>query len=115
MSRRTSYARAAAGYDTEHERDWADAILAAIADVSKVRDANIIALRTGEAASALLSALAFVLALSPAATRWPTALRRTIYELGKRLRRRIGSAEADAEVQAFVRSCFHGNDTGGRA
>ena len=80
---RTTYARATAGYDEQHERELVENILEVILETSRVSDANVVALRTAESASALLSVLAIVLAMSPAATRSPTALRHLIDALGK--------------------------------
>src|SRR5262245_5793040 len=101
--RRTTYALATAGYDAEHERQLTAAIMKAIADTSTLTDcSDVMALRTAEASNALLTVLATVLALSPVATRSPSAIRRTVDELGKRLRRRV----ADPDLQTFARSCF---------
>jgi hypothetical protein len=111
----TTYERATRAYDDAHERELADAIMTAIAEASKVSDANALVLRTGEAASALVTVLAAVLALSPTAARSPTAIRKTVDELGKRLRRLLAAAENDQCVQAFARRCFRSDDVGGRA
>ena len=73
------------------------------------------ALRTGETANALLTALAVIIGLSPSATRSPTALRKTIDEFGKRLRRRVAEAESNSSVQDFARRSFRGGDVGGTA
>ena len=112
---RTTYAEAARGYSDEFERNLVAAITQAIGEASLVTDCPVMAIRTGETASALLSVLAAVLAMSPAAVRSPTALRKTIDELGKRLRRRVAAAQADQDVQDFARRCFRGSDVGGRA
>src|SRR5262245_793820 len=66
-----------------------------------VSGANAMIVRTGEATSALLTVLAGMLALSPAAVRSPTAMRKTVDELGKRLRRQVAAAESDPELHAF--------------
>jgi hypothetical protein len=108
-----TYQRATASYDEAHERELVDAIMIAIAETSRVSDANAMVIRTGEAASALVSCLAAVLALSPSAARSPTAMRKAVDELGKRLRRRVAAAQASEEVQAFGRRVFRGNDVGG--
>jgi hypothetical protein len=112
---RTPYERAVNGYDDEHERALVDAIMTAIADVSMVTDANAVVIRTGETASALLTVLAGVLAMSPAAARSPTAIRRTCDELHKRLRRRVVHATADPELQSFLARVFRGTDVEGSA
>jgi hypothetical protein len=111
----TTYERAAAGYDDEHEQELVAAIMTAITETSRVSDCNVVALRTGEAASALLSCLATILAVSPSGVRSPTALRRVTEELGKRLRRRVAAAQVSQEVQDFLRRAFHGSDVGGHA
>jgi hypothetical protein len=112
---RTSYARAVAGYDAEHERELVAAITTAIAESSVTTSPPVLCIRTAEAASALVTCLAAVLAMSPAATRSPTAIRRTLDELGKRLRRRIAAAERNGKLQELVRRSIRGNDVGGRA
>jgi hypothetical protein len=115
VSNRTTYGRAAEGYDDEHERALVAAIMQAIAEASRVTDVDVMVFRTGEMASALLTVLAGTLAMSPAATRSPTTIRRTIDELAKRLRRRLTAAENDQDLQDFVRRCFHGSNVEGSA
>ena len=112
---RPSYQRAIAAYDDAHERALLDAIVTAIAETSRVSDCNVIVLRTGEAASALISALAFILAASPSAVRSPTGIRKTMDELGEQLRRRVAAAEANLEAQDLVRRAFRSGDVGGSA
>ena len=112
---RTTYAKAVLEYDEEHERALLDAITQAIFETSRVSDANAIVIRTGEAAQALLTALACVLAMSPSATRSPTAIRKTVDDLGKRLRRRVASAEQSPDLKDFVRRSFWNTDEGGNA
>ena len=111
----TTYARAALENDAEHEGVLLGAITEAIFTASKVRDANIVVVRTAEASEALTKALALVLALSPATVRSPTAIRRVVDNIGKRLRRRFSSTEKDADLAEFVRRNFWGSDTGGNA
>ena len=112
---RTTYERAVAGYDPAFERQLLEAITRAIFETSLCADANVMALRTGETANALLTALAVIIGLSPSATRSPTALRKTIDEFGKRLRRRVAEAESNSSVQDFARRSFRGGDVGGTA
>jgi hypothetical protein len=111
---RTTYARATAGYDDAHERALVEAISTAIAEASMITDASAMVVRTGEVASALLTCLASVLALSPSVTRSKTAQRKMLDELGKRLRQRVAAAE-NSELRAFRERVFHGNDVGGNA
>jgi hypothetical protein len=112
---RTTLAQALAGRDDDHERELVAAIITAIADVARVTDANAIAIRTGETASALTSVLATVLAMSPQAARSPTAIRATVDALGKRLRRRLAAAERDPLTQDFLHRVFRDGDVGGSA
>jgi hypothetical protein len=111
----TTYSRAIAGYDKRHEHDLLEALAAALFERSRVSDTNAIVIRTGEAASALLTCLASVLAMSPSAVRSPTAIRKTVDELGKRLRKRVAAAEQNADMQTFIRRCFNGSDVEGNA
>jgi hypothetical protein len=85
----TTYDRATSAYDKNHERALLEAIPRAIFESSTVSDANAIVIRTGEAAEALVTVLAGILAMSPSVTRSPTALRRTIDNLHKRLAARL--------------------------
>ena len=109
----TTYDRATSAYDKDHERALMEAITRTIFETSS--DADAIVIRTAECAQALVIVLAGVLAMSPAATRSPTAIRRTIDDLGKRLRRQIAAAEASEDLQEFIRRTFRGNDVEGTA
>ena len=110
-----TFARATAGYDTEHERALMESITAAIFEASMVSDANAIVVRTAETAEAVLTVLAGILAMSPAVTRSPTALRSHIDELGKRLHRKVSAAEQDSDLQEFLRQTFRNGGTEGNA
>ena len=111
----TTYDRATSAYDKDHERALMEAITRTIFETSAVSDADANVIRTAECAQALVIVLAGVLAMSPAATRSPTAIRRTIDDLGKRLRRQIAAAEQNADIQEFVRRTFNGTGTEGAA
>ena len=111
----TTYARATLAYDTEHERALLDAITQAIVTKSKVSDCNAVVIRTGEAAQALLTALACVLAMSPSATLSPSALRKTCDDFSKSLRRKVGAAEQNSDLQEFMRRTFSDSDAEGNA
>ena len=111
----TTFARATLEYDAEHERALLDAITQAIFEASKVSDCNAVVIRTGEATQALLTALACVLAMSPSATRSPTAIRKLGDDIVKRLRRRVASAEQSPDLKDFVRQSFWNTDEGGNA
>jgi len=108
----TTFARATLEYDKAHERALVEAITRAILESSTVSDANAIVIRT---AAALLTVLAGTFAMSPSATRSPTAIRKTIDDFGKRLRRKISAAEASEDLQEFMRRTFRGTDTAGSA
>jgi hypothetical protein len=112
---RTTYARACAGYDEEFERALVAAITTAIAETSLATDAEVMMLRTGETASALLTVLAGVLAMSPAATRSPTATRKMLDDLHRKLRRQLMEAERSADVREFASRCFRNTDVEGSA
>jgi hypothetical protein len=111
----TTFARATLEYDSEHEQALAEAIARAIFETSMVSDCNAAVIRTAEIASALLTALAATLAMSPSASRSPATIRRTCDDLHKRLRRRVASAEQNPDLEDFVRQSFWGNGTGGSA
>lgn len=112
---RTTYEKATCGYDSDFERALAAAITTAIAEASRVTDAPVMALRTGETIAALTTTLAGMIALSPAA-RSPTTLRRAVDDIAKRLRRLAAAAVADPSVREFKRrGCFDGTDVGGSA
>jgi hypothetical protein len=110
-----SFARATLEYDKAHERALMEAITRAIFESSTVSDANAIVIRTAETAEALLTVLAGILAMSPSATRSPTAIRKTIDDLGKRIRRQIAAAEGSGDLQELFRRAFRGNDVKGTA
>ena len=110
-----TYARAMREYDEPFEHELVQRIMQAIAQ-AMVTGANAIVLRsTGATASALLTVLAATLAISSTAVRSPAALRKTIDELGKRLRRRVAAAQADPDVEEFARRCFYGPEVEGYA
>ena len=111
----TTYDRATSAYDKDHERALMEAITRAIFETSAVSDANAIVIRTAECRRGPADVLAGILAMSPAATRSPTAIRRTIDDLGKRLRRQIAAAEASEDLQEFISRTFRGNDVEGTA
>jgi hypothetical protein len=111
----TTYAKATSEeYDEQHEKELFVTIAGVIVEVSS--DANVAAIRTGEAARALTRALAMVLALSPSAVRSPTAIRKITDAIGKRLRKQVAEAERDPDVQEFmVRRTFRDGRTEGSA
>ena len=111
----TTYAKAALEYDEAHERALLEAITQAIFEASKVSDCNAVVIRTGEATQALLTALACILAMSPSVTRSPAAIRKTVDDLDKRLRRQVASAEQSPDLGEFVRRSFRNAAEGGSA
>jgi hypothetical protein len=111
----TTFERATLEYDKAHDRALMEAVTRTIFETSTVSDADAIVIRTAECAQALVIMLAGVLEMSPAATRSPTAIRRTIDDLGKRLRRQIAAAEGSEDLQEFIRRTFRGNDVEGSA
>jgi hypothetical protein len=101
-------AAALAGYDKAFEQRLADAIITAIGDASRINDCTII--RTGEAAAALTSVLASVLALSPASARSPTAVRKLSESFRKKLMAQVRTAAADPLFADFKARTFHSGD-----
>ena len=102
-------------HDEAHEQALLEAITQAIFEASKVSDCNAVVIRTGEATQALLTALACILAMSPSVTRSPAAIRKTVDDLGKRLRRQVASAEQSPDLGEFVRRSFRNAAEGGSA
>jgi hypothetical protein len=102
---RTDYATATREYDSAFEHAFADTIMEAIAKSCMVIDAPRMVIRTGEAAGALLTVLAIMIALSPSAARSPGAIRKAIEELGN-----ASADEASEEIQDLLHS-----DVGGHA
>ena len=115
ISRQTSYEKAVLEYDPEHERALMEAITQAIFEASMVSDCNAAVIRTGEAAQALMTVLAGVLSMSPSVTRSPTALRKTVDDLGKKLRRNVVAAEQNDDLREFMHRTFRGTGTAGSA
>jgi hypothetical protein len=107
---RFSFERATAGFDDAHERALLDAIITAIGKASMVSDPPCMVLRTGEMQSALLTCLAGAIALSPAATRSPTAIRKTVDELRRRLIKHVGAARNSGEFRDFEARIFRSDD-----
>jgi hypothetical protein len=107
--RRTTYARATAGYDQEFRQHLAAAIIATIARESMVADANVIAIRTTETLDALADILITTLAMVPAMDT-PSRLREAAESFGKRVRREVARARAEG-----ITDLFHGAQREGRA
>jgi hypothetical protein len=110
MSRRASLdlERALAGFDTAFERQLADVIIRAIADQSMVD--NVMVIRTGESAAALVTALASILALSPSSARSRAAIRKTSEAFRKKLTANVRAAERSPDFYEFRRRTFHAGD-----
>jgi hypothetical protein len=107
------------GFDERHEDHLVDKLTAAIVKASLVENdgAKILVLRTGEIASALLTCLASMLALSPPDARNRAALRQLEEQFGKRLRKRVDAAVASPDFFAFKARTFRDDDSerGGHA
>lgn len=113
---KTTFAQATLEYDETHERALLEAITQSIVDTSMVSDCNAAVIRTGEIAQALTTALACTMAMSPSATRSPTAIRKTVESFGKSLRRKVAAASKDEDLKDFLRRTFNGgNGEGGNA
>jgi hypothetical protein len=107
--------RAQAGYDEAFERKLADVIIRAIADQSMID--NVLVLRTGESAAALVNVLASIMALSPSSTRSRAAIKQVADSFRRKLLARVRQAESDPLFSDFKSRCFHDGDRarGGRA
>jgi hypothetical protein len=115
MGIRTTYQRAAAGYDPDFERALVDELGTTLATASLCTDTKVMAVRISESIGALTTILAGLVALTPAAARSPTATRKLIDQIAKDLRRQVAQARADSEVRDFVKRCFRNGDVRGRA
>jgi len=96
---RTNFARAAQGYDSEFAAALADEICKTIANASRLTDAPMLAIRTGETMEALISALVAVGSFCPAFDQ-PRQLRLFADALRKRLIKNIGRARASPPPEA---------------
>ena len=102
-------------YDPVHELALIEAIAVAMFEVSGVTDANVVMIRPGECARALVKSLAMVLALAPAATRSPASLKKMVDEIGKCLRQYVAEAERDNAAREFLRRTFRDGGPEGHA
>jgi hypothetical protein len=92
--RRTTFEQACRGYDEQFANSLTDDILRTIARASLVTDANVLAVRTGETAAALVNCLGTVLALCPDSD-VPSRLRQRIDYIAKKLQRDVAKARAE--------------------
>jgi hypothetical protein len=115
MSERRDSLERAAAYDPASERKLADALITAIADCSLVD--GVMVIRTGEAAAALTTVLASILALSPASTRSRAAIKQVADAFRRKLLAQVRAAKRDADFLNLKARCFHDGDRGrgGRA
>jgi hypothetical protein len=106
------YAGTFVGYDHEDEHALVNAISDAIGRASLIDDdgRTVMAIRTAEIAGALLTVLASTLAMSPSATRSPSAIRELTAKLRKRLIKHVADARRDPEIRDFVERCFRDDD-----
>jgi hypothetical protein len=112
--------RALAGFDEAFEHRLLDRIIGAIVDASLVDDGDgnqVLALRLGETAQALTTALACVLAMSPASAHNDAAIKQTSQSFRRKLRARVHHARRDPGLHDFLRRTFNDRDRerGGRA
>jgi hypothetical protein len=117
---REDLARALEGFDEAFENSLLDRIVGAIVDASLVDDGagnQVLALRLGETAQALTTALACVLALSPPAAHNDAAIKQTSQSFRRKLRARVHHARRNPDLQEFLRRSFNSTDRarGGRA
>ena len=98
-----------AEFDEEHERALLDAINQAIVDVSTTADGRLI-IRNSETASALVTSLAAIVAMSDAATSSEDTIDQIVVGIAADLRDKVASAAADPEWRDLVHSGVK-NDT----
>jgi hypothetical protein len=91
---RTTYERAAAGYDPKFRDTLAREITDVIAHANLVTDANVTAIRIAETCDALALVLVSMMALSPQFD-VPSRLREAADELSKKARRDVAKARAE--------------------
>jgi len=91
---RTDYATAARGFDPAFRDALIAKITTAIAHASMVKDAPILAIRTGETVEALITCLIATAAMSPQFDQ-PSFLREFANDLAKRIRRGVAKARAN--------------------
>jgi len=105
---RPTFERARAGYDEQFREHLAAEIISAIAEASRVSDANVVAIRTTETCDALADVMAAMLSLNPAMS-VPSKLRETCERLTKKLRRDVAKARARGIGDRLGASEFGGN------
>jgi hypothetical protein len=113
-------ARAISGYDPAFEERLLDRIVEAIVAASMLDDGAgnpVLALRLGETAQALVTALALVLAMSPPAAHNDAAIKQTSQSFRRKLRARVHHARGNPDLHEFLRRTFNYSDRsrGGRA
>lgn len=111
-----AFRRALEGYDSAFESKLVEHITSAtsaIAEASFVDAGDghrVLALRLGEIAGALTTILAATLALSPAATRTPKAIREISDKVRRKLERQVRQAERDPTICDFKSRTFNETD-----
>jgi hypothetical protein len=95
----TDYARATAGFDSEFRDTLVREVMEAVAECSVLDDAELMAIRTGETADALVRCLIAVLALSPQMDD-ARELRLQSTAISQRIRREVARARANPRFGA---------------
>jgi hypothetical protein len=112
--------KALEGFDPAFEQCLLDRIVSAIVAESMLDGVDgkpILALRLGETAQALTTALACVLALSPPAAHNDAAIKQTSQSFRRKLKARVHHARHSPDLHEFLRRSFNYSDRarGGRA
>jgi hypothetical protein len=100
--------RAQAAFDPAFQAELADVITRAIVDASMID--NVLVIRTGESAAALVTILASILALSPASTRSRAAIKKTADAVRRKLQARVRAAEGSPDLYELKRRAFSNDD-----
>jgi hypothetical protein len=98
-----SFLRAYSGYEDAHRARLVQVISGAIAEASILTDVNVLAIRTGETADALVTVLAGVLALVPRLNT-PQQQRLACEAIAKSLRQQLADARNDPVAQQMRES-----------
>jgi hypothetical protein len=107
-NQRTTFERAFEGYDPDFEQALVTGIMEVVAATSIVTDANVVAVRTGETAAALVTCLGLILALCPDHD-IPSRLRQRIEQIAKKLRRDVARARAEGVADTILGAAREGH------
>jgi hypothetical protein len=100
--------RATAGYDPAFETELTDAVIRTIVEQSMID--NVLVLRTGESAAALVGVLAVIMAMSPAAAHNEAAIKQVSRSFRRKLSAQVHHARQNPDLHEFLRRSFNYSD-----